>query len=103
MKDGDNNQVFPAEFQITSLMHCTFKCHLPRFSTGFPTAWLKKTRNITRLRHIVNSVQTKLHKLDDETANRSWNLSEKTRLQNDLGQGWLDTLHRFRRRSSFMS
>ena len=65
MKDGDNNQVFPTEFQITSLMLCTFKCHLPQYSRFLPTPRLKSTRNTTRLLHIVKSVQTKLYKRDN--------------------------------------
>ena len=81
------DQFLPSEFQITFLMPCKFKCHLPLFSTGFPNACDKRRRNITMLHHIVKTVQKKLHKRDIYTANRSWKDSRKTRLEIRPGQG----------------
>jgi len=103
MKEGDTKQFFPTEFQTTSQMLCTFNRHLPRSANGFPNAWLKRTRNITKLRHIVKSVQTKLYKRDDYTGNRSWSRSAETPLQNGSEQSWLESVHTFRWRTSSMS
>jgi len=72
MKDGDTNQFLPSEFQITFLMPCKFKYHLPVLAIGCPNACDKRTRNSTTSHHIVNTVQKKLRKRDVYTANRSW-------------------------------
>jgi hypothetical protein len=64
-EDGDTNQLFHTEFQITFLMPCKYTCHLPLFATGSPNACDKRTRSITMPNHIVNTVLKKPNKRDD--------------------------------------